>query len=114
MFNEVTLKRELCITLCPYYKPSKDEELTCKGFFVVERLIEGGRKSSFKKPDKKLDKSTEEELIQTLCTTCPFYREDCDFIQHGEHSPPCSGFIILGQLLESGILKIDDIRKNLQ
>jgi len=108
------LGRELCIHLCPYYKPSKDAEIACKGFSVVEELLREGKKIVFEKSDRVINTATEEMLIKTLCLTCPFYEEDCDFISSRRDAKPCGGFTLLGNLLESGILTIDDIRKRIR
>lgn len=106
------MEKRLCQNFCPYYKPSKGEGLACKGFSVVENLLQGGKKITFKKSEKVLDISTIEMLVQTMCITCPFYETDCDFIQQRKNAPPCGGFTLLGQLLESDSISIDDIIKN--
>lgn len=103
------LKRELCMNLCPYYKPSKNNELACRGFLVIERLIKEGREIPLEKSDKRLDDATEKILIQNMCITCSFHENDCDFIQHKGKFLPCGGFILLGHLLEANIIAIDDI-----
>ena len=47
MRKMTTIREELCRNFCPYYKPSKDEELACLGFSVIERLIGKGWAISF-------------------------------------------------------------------
>jgi len=106
------LEKRLCKNFCPYYKPLKSEGLACKGFSVVENLLQGGKKITFRKSEKVLDISTVEMLVQTMCITCPFYETDCDFIQYRKGSLPCGGFTLLGQLLESDSITIDDIIRN--
>jgi len=104
------IKKELCQKFCPYYKPSKNDELACMGFFVVERLLKKGKKILFDRSKKKLDAVTQEILIQNMCTACPFYENDCDFVRQKEESLPCGGLILLGHLLEKNIISIDDIK----
>lgn len=99
--------KKLCREFCHYYKPSKNSELACMGSIVVERLLNKNLNIPFDKP-KKFDIVTEKKLEQTLCPPCPFYENDCDFVQSG--LAPCGGFILLGDLLEKNIISIDDIR----
>ena len=99
--------KKLCQEFCPYYKPSKNNELACMGSIVVERLLNKNGNIPFDKPEK-LDIVTEKKLAQTLCPPCPFYENDCDFVQSG--LAPCGGFILLGNLLGKKTISIDDIR----
>ena len=108
------MERRLCKIFCPYYKPLKNDEFACRGFSVIERLIKEGKKIVFEKSDRVISTATEGMLIKTLCLTCPFYEEDCDFISSRRDAKPCGGFTLLGNLLESGILTIDDIRKRIR
>jgi len=112
MKKEITLEKKLCLHFCPYYKPEKRDENTCKGFSVVKRLIQKGKDITFQKSVEVLKKETEGILLENLCSTCPFYKKDCDFIEKGVNSLPCGGFTLLGQLIESGIISIDDIMGN--
>ncbi len=41
------LVKNLCANFCSYYKPAKKEELACRGFIVVKRLIEMGKHIPF-------------------------------------------------------------------
>lgn len=107
--KELILEKRLCNIFCPYYKPSKDNALFCRGFSVVEKLLQEGKKINFLKSEGVLDRATEEMLVHNMCFTCPFYEEDCDFIRHRKNFPPCGGFTMLGQLLESDTITIDDI-----
>jgi len=104
------LIKNLCGKFCSYYKPSKKEELACRGFVVVRRLIEMGKESPFEKSDRRPGPRTEEKLSMALCPTCPFYESDCDYILQEGDARPCGGFIFLGLLLDSGIICIDDVR----
>jgi hypothetical protein len=108
--SEIDLHEKLCLNFCSYYKPAKSDRLACMGFLVVERLIKQGMEVPFKKSYKMLDKATEENLAHNMCTACPFYKSDCDFIQQKENSLPCGGFILLGHLLEAHIVTIDNIK----
>lgn len=112
------LRADLCNKFCIYFKPSRNEDLACEGFVVIEKLINRGKPIAFDKPDKLYEYANHEMLIHALCTRCPFYQNDCDFIlavlspplHDGRQKPlPCGGFILLKHLLESNILQIDDI-----
>jgi hypothetical protein len=107
--KSISLKKKLCLNFCPYYKPSNDNDLACMGFLVIERLIKKGKKISFKKMSKALDGMTEKLLKKHLCTVCSFYESDCDFAAQKENASPCGGFILLGHLLETNIITIDDL-----
>jgi hypothetical protein len=80
---------------------------------VVNRLLNKRHKIIFENLDKILSPETKEKLIGNICILCPFYEKDCDFILHRDDSPPCGGFTLLGQLLESEVITIDDIIRNI-
>ena len=89
-----TIREGLCRNFCPYYKPSKDEELACLGFTVIERLIGKGWAISFDTRDKGFEERTKKVLLEVLCAACPFFENDCDFVtgssqlaMRGVHSP---------------------------
>ena len=107
--SEISLRERLCLQFCPYYKPSKDEELSCKGFLVVEGLIKEGKDIPFIKSDKLLEADTEMILRKNLCISCPFNESDCDYAQQEEGASPCGGFLLLGKLLETQVLTVDNI-----
>jgi hypothetical protein len=111
--REIDLKKLLCLNFCAYYKPAKSDELACLGYLVVEHLLKKGKKIIFEKSDKILNSETKEKLTGNICILCPFYEKDCDFILHRGDSPPCGGFTLLGQLLESEVITIDDIIRNI-
>jgi hypothetical protein len=71
-----------------------------------------GKHITFQKSDNVCTNAIEEALVKHMCITCPFYEKDCDFIQYKGISPPCGGFILLGQLLESGSITLEDIMRN--
>ena len=104
------LVKRLCGNFCAYYKPSKDEELACRGFVVVKKLIDAGKKIPFGDSDGVPGLQTEEDLRKVLCLSCPFYEGDCDFILQEGDARPCGGFIFLRLLLDNGIICIDDVR----
>lgn len=105
-----SIVKNLCKKHCKYYKPSKDNELACKGFTVIEKLIKNGKEISFNKAEKKLNASTEKKLIEGMCMICSFYEDGCDFAEQKRNALPCGGFILLGYLVESGVISIDDIK----
>lgn len=104
------LVQNICRTYCAYYKPSKDSELACRGFIVLDQLIKGGRKISFEASGKIPDESGNRQLIEGMCTFCSFYEEDCDFVQEKEDALPCGGFVVIRDLIHQDIIVIDDIK----
>ena len=108
--SENSLRERLCLQFCPYYKPLKNEELACKGFLVVEGLIKEGKEIPFIKSDKLLEEDTEKILRKTLCVSCSFNESDCDYAQQEEGASPCGGFLLLGKLLATQVLTVDNIK----
>jgi hypothetical protein len=111
MHKNEALVRTLCLPFCVYYKPGKNEELLCGGAVVVERLMQSGRRLPLvEKPGTNPDERAAESMVRHLCVACDFREHDCDFIQDRTASP-CGGYIYLTQLLASGVITIEDIRK---
>ncbi len=111
MLKRKDLKKILCLKFCPYYKPNKNQELACMGYYVVEDLLKKGHKIVFRKFGKTFSIKTKKRLKEKICICCPFYEKDCDFIQQEDDYSPCGGFILLGHLLESKSISLDDIVK---
>jgi hypothetical protein len=103
------LKQTLCRRFCSYYKPSKREELACRGFRVVECLIRNGNEISFERAGKALGIDTADALEEALCRRCPFFADDCDFAVN-KKAQPCGGYLLIGQLIESRTVSLDDLR----
>lgn len=85
------MRNKLCNNYCHYYKPDKDEELACLGFFIAERLMKKGLKLSFEKNALRPDPVTKDTLIKNMCINCPFYpgRKNTYFKKH----PACSATV---------------------
>ena len=107
--NKVDTRERLCRTFCRYYKPEKKEELVCRGFLVVDKLLREGRKISFLAFKDEISPSVQETLELNLCIPCAFHADDCDFARHKE-SPPCGGFLLLGHLLEIKAVSVDNLK----
>ncbi len=107
----MALVKLLCLQFCPYYKPSKNEELACRGFVEVRTLLEEGRQISFHHRGGKVRPETVSALVQKICRLCQFRREDCDFILKDHKAPPCGGFLFIGHLVDDGTISIDDVGK---
>ena len=103
------LVKTLCLKYCSYYKPGKNEELACRGFRVVERLMQAGRTILIENPGISADRQVMDQLIQSLCSVCIFHEYDCDFFQD-RVSQPCGGFVLLSQLLGSERITIAEIK----
>ena len=105
------LQKDICQRFCPHFKPSKKEELACLGFLVIKRLIEKGMKIPIDQLARQADPEIQEELIATFCPACPFFQEDCDFVQRRDNALPCGGFLLLEDLIHRKIIPIDIIRE---
>jgi len=108
MCKEFSLKQMICLPLCAYYKPDKNEELTCKGYQVVKQLQQQGRTLAGEAPGAAADHATREMLVQKMCMTCDFHEQDCDFMID-RAAKPCGGFILLVQLLAAQHISLADI-----
>ena len=100
--------RTLCLNFCSYYKPGKNEELACRGYHVVERMIREGKSIDLATTVRKFDRARAEALVRRVCVLCDFQKDGCDFMLDRQ-APPCGGFILLARLLESGDIIIEDI-----
>ncbi len=101
----------LCRSFCQYYKPGKNEELSCRGFNIVHRLVQKGRKLPVERPEtpSRPDPGTAASLRDCLCGACDFRDGDCDFVLTGT-APPCGGFMLLSHLLGTGELTLEEIK----
>ena len=109
MKKSAPLVRTLCLKYCTFFKPDKNEELACRGYHVVERLMRAGRTITLEKTGVSADRKVMDQLVKTLCAVCPFHEHDCDFFQD-RGLQPCGGFMLLSQLLGSGQITIDEIK----
>ena len=108
MMNASPLEQKLCLKFCLYYKPGKNEELACKGFTVVEQLTQRGVRIVFEKYGLELNATVQELLRQRMCLACAFHEQDCDFMLD-RTARPCGGFVLIAQLLDSGVITIEEI-----
>ena len=105
------MKKSLCLKFCHYYKPSKDERLACLGFLVVKGLIERGEQIPFAASAAQVPPLIDEELTRTMCPSCPFYVDGCDFVLGTENAPPCGGFALLRILLHTECIRLEDVEQ---
>jgi len=103
------LRKKICLNHCPYYKPSKDENMACLGFSVISRLITDNTKISFESVPDKPDESIARILTLDMCVSCPFFENACDFIAGDNDALPCGGFILLADLIKKEIFTINDV-----
>jgi hypothetical protein len=114
MATEKDLEKKLCLKYCTYFKPNKNNELECMGYYVIKKLLKKGQKIIFTNTKKTISRKTVEMFKKRMCIYCPFYKNDCDFLQQKYASHPCGGFILLGKLLELNLISFDDIVKNIE
>src|SRR3990172_9206857 len=108
MTDNLPLEQTLCLKFCSYYKPGKNEELACKGYMVVERLLREGKGLAIESNKNDSKPVSADTLVKTLCIACDFHEQDCDFMQD-RAARPCGGFILLERLLGSGVITLEDI-----
>ncbi|HAK59450.1 MAG TPA: hypothetical protein DCO77_03565 [Nitrospiraceae bacterium] len=113
MKKKERIREVACSQFCPYYKPDRNEELACRGFVVVQQLIDGDTSIALEGPAQPAMHPGDMTgaLRDRLCSGCPFYDGDCDFILTGGSAPPCGGFTLLLHLLGAGSITINDVTK---
>ncbi len=100
--------KSICLNFCSYYKSGSNEELACRGYLVVERLVQEGKGVVFEPSGSKCGPADCEKLAEKLCGPCDFRKDGCDFAVD-RTSPPCGGFLLLTQLLAEGRITVGDI-----
>ncbi len=103
-----TRNKTLCLNFCSYYKPGKNEELACRGYEIVQRLVQRGKLLELAGGGREFDRARAESLVQQMCVRCNFQPDGCDFMLD-RNAPPCGGFILLATLLESDAITMEDI-----
>lgn len=114
------LVQQLCAGYCSFYKPGKDEELACKGFTILEKLLDEPKEVPVRPVKTVMSLKTEDDLFRIICRNCPFFGDDCDFAawKRGEGGnvareavSPCGGFLCLGLCVDHGTVDIEDINR---
>jgi len=105
-----SLRKSLCLPFCAYFKPGKNEELACRGYAVVERLLQSGRCLPFAPGGRDFDRIRAEPVVKAVCHACDFQKDGCDFMADRK-APPCGGFVLLARLIEQGVITLVDIRQ---
>jgi hypothetical protein len=103
-----TLKETVCLQFCSYYKPGRNEELSCGGYERIERFLEEGRKVAIEVSGSCGDAGQTEAIVRAICRRCGFREDGCDFMLDRK-SPPCGGFRLISQLIADGMLQIEDL-----
>ncbi len=114
--SKLDIKDIICRPYCVFYKEGEKEELECQGALVVEDLFNTGKLQAGEIPKNKKKPMLWEDrdnILETVCDSCPFKKEDCDF--QSENRPagcePCGGYILLSILISNGIIKPEDIEE---
>jgi hypothetical protein len=102
------LKKTVCQQFCSFYKPGRNEELSCGGYERIERFLQEGRKVIIEVSGSCSDAGQTEAIVHAICRRCGFRDDGCDFIL-GRDSPPCGGFRLISQLIANGTLRIEDL-----
>ncbi len=106
---EDPLEQTLCAKYCTYYKPGKNEALACRGYAVVERILQKKQSLLVDCHLREFEHATISLIVKSMCTACDFHEHDCDFME-SRKARPCGGFVLLAQLLGSGEITLKDIR----
>jgi hypothetical protein len=104
MNNE--LRENVCERFCSYYKPDKSGESACLGFLVIQNIAEKGSRIRIPPPEKVQPGAAAD---RKLCEYCGYQAEDCDFAAGIAGAPPCGGFIVIGLLLQQGIVTTAEV-----
>jgi hypothetical protein len=102
------LSRTVCLQFCIYYKPGKNEELVCRGYQVVERLMREGKQVIVERSGSGHGPAGNELVVQRLCGTCDFREDGCDFVLNRK-APPCGGLLLLAQLVAEHVVTVEDL-----
>ncbi|MGD0886049.1 MAG: hypothetical protein ABSA46_14485 [Thermodesulfovibrionales bacterium] len=104
MNNE--LRENVCERFCSYYKPGESGESACLGFLVIQDLV--GKDSRIEIPPSGTGQPDAVADCE-LCEYCGYRAGDCDFAAGTTGSPPCGGFILVGLLLQRGIITAAEV-----
>ncbi len=113
------LKRDfsdfICRPFCVFFKEGQKEDMACGGALAVARLTATGLLSTDDIPepaDSRISPQNDRLLFELVCRSCPFVLDGCDYRLP---TPPddavaCGGLILLGHLLDSGIINADALQ----
>lgn len=71
---------------------------------TFEQTLEITREKVLGIPDEKFENLSQEEIVEIICSGCPFYKPDKEYME-------CGAFRILSSLLKKGVLKKEDLLK---
>lgn len=105
----------VCELHCRFYKKDKKEEYTCKGFGIMENLIDNkkfqDKTNELKVQLKDVTFRHDDILKESICRRCDFFIDGCDFRDPNCNydAPPCGGFILVSYFFEKGIISKKEI-----
>jgi len=114
-------KDYVCRPYCMFFKEGHKETMACRGAEVVEKLVLLGHITAaglpFFEKDPRSWRNCKTVFGQTICATCPFRAEDCDFMSDAPEADldgeiePCGGFILLALLVENNVIDMPGLEK---
>ncbi len=109
------LIRDVCSRCCVWYKPGKNEELSCGGILAIETLGKDLIPPAELNEQDDFKNSHDELLNELVCRCCAFRDDGCDFRDPnvGEQALPCGGYVHLDNLLVRKIISGTDLRNAL-
>lgn len=107
------LRPIICEGYCSFYKPGAKEEMACGGLTRAEAVLSRMADQPAPKSDKPMSAGAVAALEESVCQTCPFRVDGCDYADRVVGAVPCGGFIYLALLIDDGVISDDDIRRAL-
>jgi len=98
-------ERLVCKENCFYYKPGSEKGLACRGFTVLEALLQHHPDISVHfspRQGNTFEDQYPEILHHLLCRHCDFFIEGCDFTdpEYTDPALPCGGYIVAAALVQ--------------
>lgn len=87
----------ICEKFCSYYKP-KDENQYCEGYSFLRRNLTSNELKDLVTIFKLSERPTSETKDYSLCSSCEFRIDGCDFYVN-QSNIPCGGFLIINKIL---------------
>jgi hypothetical protein len=105
----------VCRPYCVFFKEGQKEDMACGAALVAVKLARRGLVSTGDLPGPPDAQSPVRDypiLRDLVCERCPFVLDGCDFRlpERPEDAVPCGGFVLLGLLLEAGMIDSESLR----
>ncbi len=115
VMGKEAFKAYLCRPYCMFFKDGAKEETACRAAEVVNALVNKKQVDIKTIPpfikNRLLWEKCRNTLGNTLCSSCSFRAEDCDFqsATPSDDLEPCGGFIVLAHLWVNNLIQESDL-----